>query len=199
MFQVCPLAWGRAEDPDRRVGCQHRVPPVQVVCGGGVQEVFPQQRLLLRLLQLQADCPLRHSAERRRAVKGRVYFWTLFLVFFWSLLHTSAMSQSITQIFKASLRFSECWSWYHFNGSFSRKKILLTFWEGFLRDWGRPPKKPKGPFSSKTNLWKMTPPLRHSQNPLGPREYPWRLVTLSKCGSRARRTKINPATILVKL
>ena len=37
----------------------------------------------------------------------------------------------------------------------------------------------------------MTPPLRHSQNPLVLHEYPWRLVTLSKCGSQARRPKKN--------
>ena len=46
----------------------------------------------------------------------------------------------------------------------------------------------------------MTPPLRHSQNQLSPHEYPWHLVTLSKCGSRARRTKINPdMTIVVSM
>ena len=39
-----------------------------------------------------------------------------------------------------------------FNGSFSRKKCILISWEGFLRGWGCPPKKPKRPFSSKPYL-----------------------------------------------
>ena len=65
---------------------------------------------------------------------GRVYFWThCFGGFLGPLLHTSTMSQTITDIFTAPRRFSECLSEYHFNGFFL-KKGLYDFWEGFLRD-----------------------------------------------------------------
>ena len=59
----------------------------------------------------------------------RVYFWTLF----WSLLHTLTISQMITDIHCSSQIFQVSVLVYHFNGLFSWKKVLLTFWEGF---WG---------------------------------------------------------------
>ena len=119
----------------------------------------------------------------------RVYFWALFRQFL-GLCSTPRQCHRRSQIFTATRRFFQCRRECHFNGSFSRKKVLLTFW-AFWADSA--PKKPKVPFSFKNKPIKNDiPSIDTGKNPLGPREYPGRLVTLSKRGFRARCSKIKP-------
>ena len=87
---------------------------------------FPEECAKLENLLVAADDL--QSVRQRQGL-----FFGAFLVVFWQLLHTSTMSQTITDIFTAPHRLSECWSWYRFNGSYSRKKAIFTFWEGFFR------------------------------------------------------------------
>ena len=59
------------------------------------------------------------------------------------------------------------------------------------------PNVPFSPFSFENEPIKNDiPSIATGKNPLGPREYPRRLVTLSKRGSRARCSKIKPEYIL---
>ena len=89
-------------------------------------------------LAVRMDVPPARTAERP---KGRLYFLDTFLVVFRPLLLTWTMSQTIMDIFTAPCRFSECPSWYHFNSSFSRKKVILTFSAG-LREFSQTAKRP---------------------------------------------------------
>ena len=80
-------------------------------------------------------------------------FLGTFLVVLWQFLHTSTMSQTITDIHGSSQIFQVEKRWYHFNYSFSRKKDLLTFLEGFL-SWaeGALSKSQKALFPQKNGL-----------------------------------------------
>ena len=57
-------------------------------------------------------------------------------VYFWPLLHSTSgqchHTDDHTHIFEAPSRFSECRSWYHFNGLFFRKKSFFDFLAGLF-------------------------------------------------------------------
>ena len=108
------------------------------------------------------------------------YIFGHFFGVFWSLLHTSTMSQTITDIFAAPRSFSKCQSLYIIlTVSFLEKGpfdfLGRVFWGGLRA----PSQKAWRPFSLPKQTYKKcyTAPLRHSQNPLDPHEYQWRLVT----------------------
>ena len=108
---------------------------------------------------------------------------------FGTLLHTSTMSQTIPDMQGYSEIF-QCRRECHYNGSSSRKKSPFDSFEGL-----RAPKKPKVPFCFENTCKNDIPSIATGKNLLGPREYPGRLVTLSKCGFRARCPKLKPCAV----
>ena len=113
-----------------------------------------------------------------------------FFSVFRTLLHAWQCNR-LSRIFTAPRRFYQCRRECHFNSSFLKKG---TFWLFGPFERLRAPKNPKVPFSIENKPLKNDiPSIATGKNPLGPREYPGRLVTLSKRGSRARCSKIKPA------
>ena len=102
----------------------------------------------------------------------------LFLdIFRWflELCSTPRQCHRQSQIFTATRRFFQCLRECHFN----------VVRRAFLGAEGA--QKAKSPFFLPKQTYKNdSPSFATGKNPLGPRECPGRLVTLSKCGSRAR-------------
>ena len=90
----------------------------------------------------------------------RIYFWALLWCFFGSY-PTLRQCHSRSQIFTAPRRFFECRSWYHLNCSFSREKVLLTFWAFWGAEGAQKAKSPL--FLRKQTFKKWHPLYRHWQ------------------------------------
>ena len=99
-------------------------------------------------------------------------FWAVFWVAYRPMVSASTMLQAIKDIQSLSQNFNVGAS------------INIFLWK--KKGWLRAPfhKKPKVHFIFENKpLQNESPLLRHSQNPLILRKYPWRLMTLSKHGS----------------